>query len=341
MCALETLKQMTLVVYLYDMTIIVERAWKVTLEKTGLEQNNNKRVALGTSIWDLRNRSVQEAVWDGHKVTEAQITQAFQKAVDLGYDLWDTAAIYGNGATEKLLGQLGTRSRPACRFSTKFTPLGFESSKKLSKSFEQSCERLGEEQMEYYWIHNATNVRKWTRKVIPLMKDGRIRHLGVANHNLAQIKQVVQILEKEGLSLSAVQDHYGLLFHRPEREGIIDWCKDNGVEFWSYFVLEQGVYDGTEDSKMRYVNQQVKLYGGKRSVLTELLTSLFQRLGELSKIYNTTMESLAIAYVVAKGLIPVLELYHPKQLHVIDQALDLCIPEDVWTELEEMEMQYV
>lgn len=59
-----------------------------------------------------------------------------------------------------------------------------------------------------------------------------------ANHNLAQIKRAEEILSKESVHLSAVQNHYSLLYRSSEKAGIQDYCKENGIDFWAYMVLE-------------------------------------------------------------------------------------------------------
>lgn len=59
-----------------------------------------------------------------------------------------------------------------------------------------------------------------------------------ANHNLAQIKRAEDILSKESVHLSAVQNHYSLLYRSSEKAGILDYCKENGIDFWAYMVLE-------------------------------------------------------------------------------------------------------
>lgn len=52
------------------------------------------------------------------------------------------------------------------------------------------------------------------------------------------------ILAAEGLKVSAVQNHYSLLHRSSERTGILDYCKENGITFYSYMVLEQGALTG-------------------------------------------------------------------------------------------------
>ena len=80
--------------------------------------------------------------------------------------------------------------------------------------------------------------------LIPLAKSGQIKTIGVSNHNLVEIKRANEILAAEGLKISAVQNHYSLLHRSSERAGILDYCKENGITFYSYMVLEQGALTG-------------------------------------------------------------------------------------------------
>ena len=66
--------------------------------------------------------------------------------------------------------------------------------------------------IDIYWIHNPADVEKWTPYLIPLVKSGKVKRIGVSNHNLAQIKRAEEILSKEGVHIFAVQNHYSLLY---------------------------------------------------------------------------------------------------------------------------------
>ena len=73
--------------------------------------------------------------------------------------------------------------------------------------------------------------------------------MGVSNHNLQEIKQANEILKKYGLKLSAVQNHYSLIERSSEESGILKYCKENDIHFFSYMVLEQGALSGKYDTK--------------------------------------------------------------------------------------------
>ena len=74
------------------------------------------------------------------------------------------------------------------------------------------------------------DVEKYTPMLIPLAQSGQIREIGVSNHSLAEIKRVDEILGKAGLKVFAVQNHYSLLNRSSEESGILDYCKENGID---------------------------------------------------------------------------------------------------------------
>lgn len=80
--------------------------------------------------------------------------------------------------------------------------------------------------------------------LIPLVKSGQIKAVGVSNHNLSEIKRANEILAAEGLKIYAVQNHFRLLHRSSERAGILHYCKKSGITFYAYMVLGQGALTG-------------------------------------------------------------------------------------------------
>jgi aryl-alcohol dehydrogenase-like predicted oxidoreductase len=158
--------------------------------------------------------------------------------MDAGFNLWDTAAVYGMSASETILVSF-TERRDDVLISTKFTPqIASDNDIAVEELFDGSLKRLGVDHADIYWIHNPADVKRWTPKLIPLKKSGKLKYVGVFNHNLEEVK-LASILAEEGLKISAVQNHYSLLYRSSEEAGIIDYCNENNIVFFSYIVLEQ------------------------------------------------------------------------------------------------------
>ncbi|SDI84598.1 Aldo/keto reductase family protein [Paraburkholderia phenazinium] len=82
---------------------------------------------------------------------------------------------------------------------------------------EQSLVRLGTDYVDLYWIHNPADVARWTPHLIPLLKSGKVKHVGVSNHNLSEIELANQLLGEAGFRVEAIQNHYSLLYRSSEQ----------------------------------------------------------------------------------------------------------------------------
>ena len=197
-------------------------------------------IALGAWSWGAGAAGGDQVF--GNHVFEEELKPVFEKALKYGLTLWDTAAVYGEGSSERILGNfLKDVPREKMTISTKFTPqIANDSDNAMQIMLDGSKERLHTDYIDIYWIHNPFDVEKWTPYIIPLAQSGQIRHIGVSNHNLAEIKRVQEILGADGLKISAVQNHFSLLHRSSEKGGILDYCKENDITFFAYMVLEQG-----------------------------------------------------------------------------------------------------
>ena len=80
--------------------------------------------------------------------------------------------------------------------------------------------------------------------MFPLMKSGKVRRVGISNHNLEQIKRVESVFAEGGVQTSVVQNHCSLLYRYSKDACILEYCKENDIMFLAYIVLEQGALNG-------------------------------------------------------------------------------------------------
>ena len=160
---------------------------------------NNKmpKIAMGAWSWGAGAAGGDQVF--GNHLFENDLKPVFDKAMELGLNLWDTAAVYGEGTSERILGNfVKERRREDVVLSTKFTPqIADGTPNAMQHMIDGSKERLHTEVIDIYWIHNPMDVEKWTPDLIPLAKSGQIKAIGVSNHNLAEIKRAGEILAAE------------------------------------------------------------------------------------------------------------------------------------------------
>lgn len=288
-------------------------------------------IALGTWSWGLGINGGNQVF--GNEYTEQDLRPVFNKAMDKGFVLWDTAAVYGMGASETILGSLIKETSDVI-ISTKFTPFKDQSKNAMKESLLQSIERLNVNYIEIYWIHNPKNVEQWTKEIIPLVKSGLVKHVGVSNHTLEEIKLASNILENEGLQLSAVQNHYSLLYRACEDSGILDWCHKNDVVFFSYMVLEQGALTGKYNVNNPFKPGTRRGDAFNADVLKNL-EGLLKVMDQIAKKYETEPAQIAISWAISKGTAPIIGV--TKESHIDDaaSALEIRLSINEITQLEE------
>lgn len=270
------------------------------------------KIVLGTWAWG------DNGSYFGNHYDEEHFKPVFDEAMKKGLNFWDTAYAYGAGASETILGDLMANTpREDLVISTKFTPqMEDGTANAMSNMLEGSLERLKTDYIDYYWIHNDADVEKWTPQIIPLLKSGKIKHVGVSNHTLSEIKRVQEILGKAGYKLDAVQNHLSLLDRTSEQAGILDYCKENDIKFFAYMILEQGALTGKYDVDHPFPegSARAQIYNSKLPELTDLINTL----KEIGEAHNLTIAQTAMSWAVTKKVLPIIGVTSAK--HVDDAA---------------------
>lgn len=274
------------------------------------------RVALGAWSWGTGMAGGDQVF--GNHLGEEELKPVFDAAMRCGLNLWDTAAVYGEGSSERILGNfIKDVPRDQLFISTKFTPqIASDSPDAMQEMLNGSKARLRTDNIDVYWIHNPFDVEKWTPKLIPLAKSGQIQSIGVSNHNLSELKRAEDILGADGLNISAVQNHYSLLHRSSERAGILDYCKQKGMTFYAYMVLEQGALSGNYDQAHPFPEGSARAASYNNS-LPEL-EALVKEMRSIGAAHDATVAQIATAWAIAKGTLPIIGVTKVK--HVEDAA---------------------
>jgi len=274
------------------------------------------KIALGTWAWGA-GAFGGDTVF-GSKTNEENLKPVFDAAMKAGLSLWDTATAYGMGDSEKMLGDLAkTYNRDEVQISTKFTPQiaeVFENS--VEKMADASIERMGCDYIDIYWIHNPMDVERWTPGLIPLLQSGKVKRVGVSNHNIKEIQRANEILSEAGFKVSAVQNHFSLLYRSSEKGGVLDYCKENDIEFWAYMVLEQGALSGKYNKENPLPENSDR--GKKYNPVLPHLEALTKEMSAIGEKYGASCSQIGIAWAIARGTVPIIGA--TKERHVIEAA---------------------
>ena len=274
------------------------------------------KIALGTWAWGA-GAFGGDAVF-GSKTDVENLKPVFDAAMKAGLNLWDTATVYGMGESEKILGTfVAGKKREDVQISTKFTPqLAEMFDNSVEKMANASIERMGCDYIDIYWIHNSMDVERWTSGLIPLLQSGRVMRVGVSNHNINEIQRANEILGEAGFKVSAVQNHFSLLYRSSEKGGVLDYCKQNGIEFWAYMVLEQGALSGKYNKENPLPEESDR--GKKYNPVLSQLEALTNEMTAIGQKYGASCSQIGIAWAIAKGTLPIIGA--TKEHHVVEAA---------------------
>ena len=292
------------------------------------------KIALGTWAWGA-GAFGGDAVY-GVNTNEENLKPVFEAAMNAGLRLWDTATVYGMGESERILGTfVQTVKREDVEISTKFTPqLAEMYDNSVEKMAEASMQRMGIDYIDMYWIHNPMDVRRWTPGLIPLLKSGKIKNVGVSNHNIEEIRLANEILGEAGFKVSAVQNHFSLLYRSSEKGGVLDYCKENGIQFWSYMVLEQGALTGTFNTAHPLPTDSDR--GRKYNPVLDKIEALTDAMKQIGERHHAPCSQIGIAWAIAKGTMPIIGATKAHHVTEAADAAKIRLSEDEVAQLERL-----
>lgn len=288
------------------------------------------KIALGAWAWG-NDRTF------GNGLSEEELKAVFDTAICNGLNLWDTAYAYGMGTSERVLAGF-LRDLPSDSYivSDKFTPQCVEDKDSPSAMADMIAMQesfFSGRHFDIYWIHNTVDAPKWT-EALASHYEGKadVPMLGVSNHNLEEIKEAKAILERHGLKLSAVQNHFSLLNRFSETSGILDFCRENGITFFSYMVLEQGALTGKYDTAhpMPEGSARAEAY----NPILPSIEKLNAVIGNIAKIHGVDTAQIPVAWAITKGTLPIIGVTKTRHIEDAVKAMNITLSEDEIMEIE-------
>ncbi len=259
---------------------------------------------MGIGCWAWGDR----LIWSyGRTHTDEDLRQAFHQSLQAGIPFFDTAEIYGRGRSETLLGEFLRETEQPVVVATKFFPYPWRLTKgRLLAALRASLRRLRLDRVDLYQIHwpfPPVSIETWMEALAEAVQQGLTRAVGVSNYNLEQTRRAQEALARRGLPLASNQVQYSLLHRAPERNGLLEACRDTGVTLIAYSPLGMGLLTG----KYGPHNPPSGLRG--RRANRERLEKVARLVGLLREIGqghgDKTPAQVALNWVICKGAVPI------------------------------------
>lgn len=260
-------------------------------------------IEMGLGAWQWGDR----LVWQyGHGYGEEEVRQAFLASLNEGVRFVDTAEIYGNGRSERLLGQFMKATDQPVLIATKYLPFPWRFGKtSLVRALKGSLARLGVESVDLYQIHfpwPLMSIDTMMEGLAECVKSGLTRTVGVSNFSQTQMLAAYSSLARHNIPLASNQVHYSLLNRTVENNGTLARCQELGIRLIAYSPIEKGLLSGKYSLESPPPGARAREYASLLSrlpPLIKLMTQIGQDHGGKSNA------QVALNWVICKGALAI------------------------------------
>lgn len=253
------------------------------------------------------------------------------RALDLGYTLLDTAALYGFGHNESLLGEVVSSRRDEFVLASKCGLFKDKDGKRavdgrpdtIKKTCEDSLRRLQTEVIDLYYLHRVDPkipVEESIGALSDLVHEGKIKTIGLSEVSAQTLRRAHRVHP-----VAALQSEYSLWTRNPENQ-VLEACKELGVCFVAFSPLARGFLTGKVRDTSVLMESDLRLsmprFQGDNFVENLKLLDAF---ADIAAANNCTMGQLALAWVLAQGnsVIPIPGTQHPAYVEENAKAVEV------------------
>jgi len=310
-----------------------------TLGSTGIEVS---RICLGCMSFGTPE-------WREWVLDEDEGREIIERAIDLGINFFDTANMYSEGESERVLGNvLEDYDRDSQVVATKgFFEMdeanpnsGGLSRKAIEQELSNSLDRLGMDTVDLYQTHRwdyDTPIETTLRALDDAVRRGQARHVGTSSmwaHQFAEALQTSDQLELE--RFQTMQNHYNLLYREEERE-MLPLCEkeDVGVIPWS--PLARGCLARPHEEFEATTRGQTDDYAREHPYFEGGGREINERVAELAAEKGVTMAQIALSWLLHQDAVdaPIVGTTSVEHLEDAVEALEIDLSASEQSYLEE------
>ena len=314
-----------------------------TLGATGMEVS---RICLGCMSFGTSD-------WREWVLDEDESREIVERAIDLGINFFDTANMYSEGESERVLGTiLADYDRDAQVVATKTHPdLGPESypptddggglsRKAIEQDLANSLDRLGMDTVDLYQTHRwdyETPIETTLGALDDAVRRGQVRHVGASSMWAHQFADALHESERRGLErFATMQNHYNLLYREEERE-MLPLCEreDIGVLPWS--PLARGYLTRPHEEVEATTRGETDEHAKGHPYFEGNGRTVNERVEELAAEKGVSMAQIALAWTLHKEWVdaPIVGTTSIEHLEDAVEALEIDLSDSDLDYLEE------
>jgi aryl-alcohol dehydrogenase-like predicted oxidoreductase len=244
----------------------------------------------------------------GRRIDEGRAKEVVDAAFEVGATLFDTADLYGSGASEEFLGK-ALRSRRdeaviVSKFGMRTPPDGLSGGNPVwaVRACEDSLTRLATDRIDVYLIHTpdeSTPIADTLTAISHLVDEGKVREIGCSNFSAEELEEAEEAAKEKGVRrFVTVQNEYSLLA-REAREEVLPACRKLDLSFMPYFPLASGLLTG-KYRKGQPPPPGTRLAGRGDELMNDERLDLVERLKAFAEQRGHTILELAMSWLASQ-----------------------------------------
>ena len=275
---------------------------QITLRNLG--KSEIKITPIGLGCWQFSKQgNLAGKFWPS--LGDELIRDVVRISIEGGINWFDTAEIYGQGASEKILAKslvaLGIKPGDVL-IATKWWPI-FRFASNIVKTIDERLGALQPFPIDLYQVHQpwgfSTEIAEM-KAMAELVKTNKIRHVGVSNFSAKKMRSAWETLQKSGINLVSNQVQYSLLNRKIESNGVMATAKELGITIIAYSPLAQGLVTGKfHDNPELLKNIGFRKYSSQfKPVGMEKSRPVAELVKKIAVKYNATPSQVALNWLI-------------------------------------------
>ncbi len=263
---------------------------------------------IGLGCWQFsRSQGLAGKYWPA--IPQETVKEIVSATLEGGINWFDTAEVYGGGASEQSLSQALNElavPRESYLIADKWFP-AFRSARSVGKTFPAREKAMQGISIDLHQIHQPFSFSSVEKQIVAmgtLVREGKIRAVGVSNFNEKLTRRAHRRLSEYGLDLATNQMRYSLLDREIERNGVLDAAKELGITIIAYSPLSQGILTGRfhgangEDIRQRHGPRKwMRRFKPEGLAAT---SELIAQLQDVAAAHDATAAQVALAWTVQR-----------------------------------------
>ncbi len=255
---------------------------------------------IGLGCWQFSGKSMS-VFWNSPPQDE--INAIVKVSLDGGISWFDTAEMYGNGASETALSvalQAAGKKNGEVFIATKWNPI-LRGASSIGRTFPMREKHLKPFEIDVFQVHlpySFSSVEAQMNAMADLLDAKKIKMVGVSNFSEHKMRLAHKVLKSRGYDLASNQMRYSLLDRRIEKDGVMAAAKELNISIMAYSPLAQGLLGGKYHADSKAVDKVPMMRRRAFKGKIEKSRALVGVLVEIANSYNVTASQIALNWLV-------------------------------------------